>query len=252
MTLLSATPIRTSRFELGGDLLSFVVEHLAGHLKDRVKDQDLRSGGIVAITSKIVSLAERAVVMEGSGDWDKRATVEREADRIVTETRYGSPITLKHGMMMAAAGIDESNLVPGVRCILLPRNPYASAEALCRRLRERLGLDRLGVILTDSHSQPLRRGVTGVGLSHWGFRAVKDLRGEKDLSGRPLQMTSINILDALATAAVLVMGEAAESTPLAWVESAAVDFFDGGSASEVAIAPEDDLYAGMFGDPSGH
>ena len=75
----------------------------------------------------------------------------------------------------------------------------------------------LGVIITDSHTIPLRRGVLGISLAHYGFAPLKDYRGNADIFGRTLKMTQTNIPDGLAAAAVVLMGEGAERTPLALI-----------------------------------
>src|SRR6266508_2193439 len=69
--------------------------------------------------------------------------------------------------------------------------------------------------ITDSKTAPLRVGVTGVTLAYSGFQALNDYVGTKDLFGRAWRMIKVNVVDALATAAVLVMGEGSEQTPLA-------------------------------------
>lgn len=78
--------------------------------------------------------------------------------------------------------------------------------------------------MTDSHTTPLRRGVTGIALSYWGFQGVESFVGTKDLYGRALKMTHVNFADALASAAVLMMGEANESCPLAMLRCSTVKF----------------------------
>ena len=100
----------------------------------------------------------------------------------------------------------------------------------------------LGVIITDSHTTPLRRGVTGVALAYAGIRGVKNFVGQPDLFGRLLQMTHINVVDALATASVLVMGESNERCPLAVLEYSRVEFTDQSDPRELQISLEDDLY----------
>ena len=77
------------------------------------------------------------------------------------------------------------------------------------------GWKNFGVLITDSHTTPLRRGVTGIALSYWGFSGVQNKVGTPDLFGRTLKMTHVNLADAFAAAAVLVMGESNESTPVA-------------------------------------
>ena len=71
--------------------------------------------------------------------------------------------------------------------------------------------------------------------------------GRPDLFGRPLEMTRVHMADALAAAAVLVMGEAAEQTPLALIDDVPfVEFQDHAPSAEelqkARIEMDDDLY----------
>jgi F420-0:gamma-glutamyl ligase len=107
------------------------------------------------------------------------------------------------------------------------------------------------VIITDSTTAPLRVGVVGIALAHSGFLALHDYIGTPDLFGRPLRMTKANVAEALAAAAVVVMGEGSEQTPLAQLTDLPfVTFQDADpSATELAamrIAPEDDLYGPLI------
>jgi putative folate metabolism gamma-glutamate ligase len=207
----------------------------------------LGEGSVVAITSKIVALAEgRSMPMAGA---DKKQLIAEEADYLLPANAYGVYLTLTRGLLIATAGIDESN--SDGRFVLWPSDPQRTANAVRAHLAQRFGLEKVGVILTDSKTSPLRIGVTGIALAHSGFLALNDLVGTPDLFGRALRMTKVNVTDALATAAVLVMGEGNEQTPLAVIEGASfVRFQDRDpSAAELAqlrVEPEDDLYAALL------
>ncbi len=228
-------PLRTEIFPFGGDLVEFILREVP---RERVSERM-----ILAITSKIVSLAERAVVPRSQ--IDKGSLIRREADVHLGETLFGVELTIKHGILIPSAGIDESNSADG-SFILFPKDPYDSARTLHIRLRREWGIRDLGIIITDSHTQALRKGVTGVGLSHWGFRATRNLVGTNDLFGREMKMTHVNVLDALAVAAVYAMGEVAERRPLAIVYGSGAEFTESSSAAEIAISREDDLYGHLF------
>jgi len=192
---------------------------------------------------------------------DKAALIETESTWFLPKavSRYQVYLTIKANALMPYAGIDESN--SDGNYVLWPADPQRSANAIRAYLRRRFGLHHVGVIITDSRPLPLRWGVTGFCVAHSGFRALYDYRGQLDLFGRPLQMidlfgrplqmTQTNVADALAAAAVLVMGEGAEQTPLARITSAPyVEFQDHDPTPEelaaLAIAPEDDLYAPLL------
>jgi coenzyme F420-0:L-glutamate ligase/coenzyme F420-1:gamma-L-glutamate ligase len=134
---------------------------------------------------------------------------------IIVETR--------HGFVMANAGIDQSNLGAadhGRRVLLLPIDPQASAERLKARLDAHYGTD-IGVIVSDSVGRAWRLGTVGLALGAAGVPSLCDRRGEPDLSGRLLEATETGFADAVAAAAVLVMGEAAEGSPAAMVRGLA-------------------------------
>ncbi len=224
-------PIQTPLFKLGESLVDFILESLI--------DEKIEEGTVIAVTSKIASLAERRLVPFGS--IDKKTLIQSEADHYFGEIGYGCHLTIKHGLFIASAGIDESNSEGG-DYILYPEDPFATAEILWRELRKFWKVDHLGVLLTDSHTTPLRKGVTGISLAHWGFKAVRDMVGSPDLFGRPLKMTTVNVADALAASAVYAMGEGAESQPLALIGGAAVQFTTQTHPSEIRIPLNDDLY----------
>lgn len=231
--------VETELFHPGQSLVSFIVKSVPVSLT--------QEGMVLAITSKIVSLAEGAVQKRDARS--KREIVEAEADQFLGETAAGVSLTVKHGILIPSAGIDESNSESG-DYILFPKNPYLSAEKLQKELREIWKLSKLGIVITDSHVTPLRLGVTGIALSHSGFKATRDYTGEKDLFGREMRMTQVNVLDSLATAAVFKMGEVAECCPLAVVFDDSVEFTSHVDANqarkEISIDLKEDLYGEFF------
>jgi F420-0:gamma-glutamyl ligase len=227
---ITVQAIPTEIFHAGNSLEAFLETHLKG--------LDLE-GRVLVITSKLISLAENQVVPRTG--IDKRALVQREADLYLGEGGFGVELTIKHGLLLPSAGIDESNSEEG-GYLLFPADPYASAKRIWQSLRQKFGLKNFGLILSDSHSTPLRRGVTGIGLAHFGFKATRSLVGRRDLFDHPLKFTHVNVVDSLAVMAVFAMGEADEGMPLAVVEEAELEFTEESNASEVTIAPENDLY----------
>lgn len=231
MKSLTVTPIKTDIFRPGNGLLDFVAGQTPVNL--------VREKMILVVTSKIVSLAENRLVPKDS--IDKKTLVEREADHYLGEIGYGCHLTIKDGLLIPSAGIDESNSAGG-DYILFPEDPTASARSLWEGLRARWKLRELGVLMTDSHTSPLRLGVTGVGLAYWGFSGIKDLVGQNDLFGRALLMTKINYVDSLSAAAVVMMGEADDRQPLAVIHGAEVVFRDELDRAEISMGLEKDLY----------
>lgn len=235
MNDLRVLPIETRVFHAGENLAHFIVESIPRVL--------VKEGLVLAVTSKIVSLAEgRVIARDGV---DKKSLVEKESDLFLGEIGFGCFLTIKSGHLIPSAGIDESNSEDG-GYILYPVDAYASADRLRGDLKRAWNLDTLGIVLTDSHTSPLRRGVTGVALSYAGFRAVKNMVGSKDLFGRELKMTQMNFADGLAATTVMTMGEGAEARPLAIVENSGVEFCEEIDSREISIPIEEDLYYPML------
>lgn len=197
-----------------------------------------RPGDVLVAAQKIISKAEGrfvdlATVTPSVQAWELGETTQKDP-RLVelilqesAEVLRAVPgiLIVRHrlGLVLANAGIDRSN-VPGgpdgERVLLLPLDPDASAERLRAGVRERLGTD-LGVIVSDSLGRAWRMGVVNVAIGAAGVTALWDRRGETDREGRMLKVTEVGHADALAAAAALVMGEAAEGCPAALVRTPA-------------------------------
>ena len=223
--------IKTRIFQEGENLESFISTYVP-----RLKEHS-----ILVVTSKIVALAERRTVVAKDAKAKERL-IRAESD-VALETKY-CWMTIKDDMVMAAAGIDESNA--NGKLILLPRDSHRSAGVLRKAFMKKFGLKQLGVIITDSRTMPLRAGVTGVAIGYAGFRGVRDYRGKPDLFGRLLHVSRTDVADSLATAAVLLMGEAKECQPLATIEDAPVEFCERIDRNELKISLEDDMYRPLF------
>lgn len=227
---LSVNAIKTDVFKVQGNILSFLEKQLAG--------QELENK-VLAVTSKIVSLAENQIV--SCKEISKSDLVKKEADHYLCEGGYGVELTVKHGLLIPSAGIDESNSENG-DYILFPKKPYESAQKIGQFLRKKFQVKNFAVILTDSHTLPLRRGVTGISLAHWGLKATRSLVDQPDIYQRQLKFTHIDIVDALAAMAVFAMGEGNDCTPLALISGAKVDYTDQTNPDEIRIPPDLDLY----------
>jgi putative folate metabolism gamma-glutamate ligase len=209
----------------------------------------LEEASIVAITSKIVAITQGRLVKTDAVD--KHALIEAEADLFLPRgaRRYDVSLTITRNIIIANAGIDESN--GNGYYVLWPHDPQQVANTVRAHLRQRFGLNHLGVIITDSITTPLCWGVTGAAIAHSGFLAVNNFVGHPDIFGRALNMTKVNIANALAAAAVLVMGEADEQTPLAVLRSLPFVPFETNDPTPAElqglhIALEDDLYAPLL------
>ena len=212
----------------GDDLCALLIAALEGN------GATPRSRDIVVVTSKIVSKAEGRfadlAALQPSELARELAQITRKDARLVeailreaVEVIRAKPnvliVATRHGLILANAGIDQSNLDAvdhGRRVLLLPAEPDASAQRLKERLDAHFHAD-IGVIISDSVGRPWRLGTVGLAIGAAGVPSLWDRRGEKDLSGRPLEVTEVAFADAVAGIAVLAMGEAAEGRPAALV-----------------------------------
>jgi F420-0:gamma-glutamyl ligase len=167
---------------------------------------------VVAVSSKIVAICEGSLVP--MTNTDKDALVREQAEMYLPpDNEYHASLTVKHNMLIANAGIDESN--GDGNYVLWPQAPQESANHIRFHLQEKFEVADVGVVIVDSRITPLRWGTTGTALSHSGFDALNDYVSQSDIFGRPFNFEKANIADGLAGAAVLVMGEGAECTPIA-------------------------------------
>jgi coenzyme F420-0:L-glutamate ligase/coenzyme F420-1:gamma-L-glutamate ligase len=178
----------------------------------------LRDGDVLVVTSKIVSKAEgRLVEVPADGperDAAREAVLTAETQRVVARRGQTAIVQTRHGFVMAAAGIDASN-VDKTHLVLLPVDPDASARALRAALSRRFGLD-VAVIVSDTMGRAWRNGLTDVALGAAGIAAIRDHRGETDPYGNELQLTEMAVIDELAAAGELVKGKC-DQVPVAVV-----------------------------------
>ena len=175
--------------------------------------QALGGGDVLVVAHKVVSKAERAIVVLDEVRPGPRA---RElAGRLAKDPRHvqvvldQSAAVLRaergvlicrthHGFVCANAGVDASNAAPGT-VICLPRDPDASARALRAALP-----GRPAILITDSFGRAWRHGQADVAIGLAGLAPLEDWRGRADAGGRELRATWIAVADQAAAAADLV------------------------------------------------
>lgn len=225
-------PIKTRVFKAGEDLADFIIEHI----------QKPQEKSILVITSKIAALAENRVVPYESQE-QKVELMKKEATDVI-RTQY-TWLTMKDGMLISSAGIDESNA--DGHLVLLPTDSFKVAYDIREKLKQHFGLKDFGTIVTDSRIMPLRKGTLGAAYGYAGFKALKSYVGEEDIFGRRLKREKMNIPDALASAAVVTMGEGAEQQPLAMISEFDAEFSDEkADKNELVVPIEDDKYGPMY------
>lgn len=238
--------------EAGDDLAVLIAEAMVA------AGLDLEDGDIVVTAQKIVSKAEGRTVrldqvtpgdqarIEGTQAGKDPAIVEliRSESSEVMRVAPGVLITRHRlGHVAANAGIDFSNVSQdqGETALLWPLDPDASAARLSQALQQRFSV-RLGVVISDSLGRAWRMGTTGTAVGVSGLRPLRDRRGETDLFGRVLQATLIGVADEIAGAASLVIGEAAEGTPVVIVRGAIYEPAEDEGVGEILRPLNEDLF----------
>ena len=229
------------------DLICKATEKQGIHIQD---------GDILVITHVIASRAEGEVINLDeitpsefanniAKDYEKDpALVEvvlRES-KSIRRMRNGKLITeSKHGFVCANSGVDKSN-VPGERNVaLLPEDSDRSAQRIRQAIRRLTGCE-VAVIISDTHGRPLRKGEINVAIGVAGIETLRDRRGESDLFGYVLRVKQTAIVDELASAAELVIGQANEGIPAAIIRGYDYPRSDDAKATDLIRPKEEDLF----------
>lgn len=217
----------TPETDLPGVLVAAVQADPAGPLAD---------GDILVVTSKILSKAEgRAAPEEIRDEVIAAATLRTVARRGPTRI-----VRTRIGLVLAAAGVDRSNVAAGT-ILLLPEDPDASAARLRAELQHRTGL-QLGVVISDTAGRPWREGQTDQAIGAAGVRVIRRYAGEWDEYGNLLHVTATGLADELAAAADLAKGKL-DGRPLAVVRGLGDLVGDtAGGAAELVRPAEADLF----------
>jgi coenzyme F420-0:L-glutamate ligase/coenzyme F420-1:gamma-L-glutamate ligase len=208
---------------------------LAALLAGRV---DLRDGDVVLVTSKVVAKAEGRVVRT-----TREQALAAETARVVARRGPTSIVRTHHGLTLAAAGIDASNVEQG-RVALLPEDPDGSARRLRRGLARLTGRT-VAVVVTDTAGRAWRLGQTDIAIGAAGLLVLEDYAGRRDRHGNELVVTAPAVADELAGAAELAQGKLA-GRPFAVVRGRADLVLpaddDGPGAAALVRAEAEDLF----------
>ncbi|MBM5805033.1 MAG: coenzyme F420-0:L-glutamate ligase [Candidatus Verstraetearchaeota archaeon] len=236
----------------GVDLVALTIE------RSKSSGNPIQNGDIVVYSAKVVGTSQGRLVDLSKVKPSKKAlriskkyhldpafaeVVLKESDEILGGVEYALT-TIKKGVLIANGGVDQSNAPLGFAA-LWPEDPQRSAEEFRGRFRD-AGLD-VGILIIDSRTLPLRMGNSSVALGVAGLSPVEDLRGRKDLFGRPMKIKRLAVADNLASAAHLVMGETSESIPVAVVRNAPVRYGEGHVIGEAFIPVEECLVMHLMG-----
>lgn len=223
--------IKTRIFKPHENILDFIEDYLP----------KITENSILAVTSKIVALAEGRLI--GKVNKKIKEEIIRSESDFVLPTKYVY-LTIKDNLVMANAGVDESNAGGGL--ILLPKDSFQAAVKIRNYFKKKNKLKNFGVIITDSRCSPLRAGITGVALGYAGIKGLKDYRKKADIFGRAFKYSKVDMADSLAAAAVLCMGEGGEQKPLAIINDAPVKYTDKLNRDELKINIKEDIYGPIF------
>lgn len=187
---------------------------------------ELRDRDIIIIASTIVAKAqgetfrleeitagEKALEIAARNGKDARfiqAVLSRSME-VLVDTPFMLVTTLA-GHTCINAGIDESNVENGF-LLYSPKDPDSSASCIGKEL-ERISGKKLSVVITDTNGRAFKVGQTGVAIGVYKIKPIKCWIGEKDLFGKKLEITEEAVVDELAGAANLLMGEGAGGTPV--------------------------------------
>lgn len=224
--------IKTRVFKENEDIIEFIKEHI----------KKIKEKSVLVITSKIVALSEgRTRIVKNKKEKER---IIKEESQFAIKTKWAW-LTIKDDIVMASAGIDESNA--SGKLILLPKNSFKTACELQKKLRSIYKVKKLGIIITDSRTEPLRSGVTGKSVGYAGFQGIKSYVGKKDIFGRPFHFSRVSVADSLAGGAVFEMGEGNERKPLCLIEDVEIQFTQQQiDPKETTIPLKDDMYAPLF------
>ena len=223
-------------------------DNLLSVIEKSFLDYGIKEKSIIVVTSKVVSIWEGRCV-KISEVKNKDELIRQEADLYIERqniSNFDVMLTIKNNILIPSAGIDESNA--NGYYILWPKNPFKSAKNIYNFIKKNCktpdgkNLKEFGVIISDSHTTPLRAGITGIGISFFGFNPLRDYRNKKDIFGKELKMSQTNIVDSLAASAVYCMGEGAEQSPIAIIEDSRVEFGEN-FLQDINIKPDDDIYS---------
>jgi coenzyme F420-0:L-glutamate ligase len=235
------------------DLLNIIIKNI------KEKGELLKEGDIIVIAEKVIATSQGRVVKLSDvinvSEKAKKLALEYDMDDRFVELILREASMILGGMthvilaqvndfLIANAGIDQSNAGIG-KVVLLPKDLKKIVWKYWQELKKEFGLKNLGVIISDSRVQPLRKGTIGIAIATAGFEPVEDLRGKPDLFNRPMEITMRAIADDLTSAAQFLLSEANQQTPVVIIRGSNVEFTEDPQTT-TEMAPEECLYMNIF------
>ena len=210
----------------GTDLAQLVMAHA-----------ELHDGDVVVITSKVVSKA-----LGLATDRPKADVVVEQTDRLVARRGGVSIVRTTHGLTMAAAGVDASNVDSGL-VLPLPDDPDGVARNIRTALAREAGV-RVAVVISDTAGRAWRIGQTDIAIGCAGLAPYESFAGQVDGYGNELQVTSPAVADEVAAAAELASGKLGQRpvTIVRGLDPRLLLTDDGPGATELIRAEAGDLF----------
>ena len=250
---LTAIALEGFPYVKSGDNVASMIVETAEKNGVKIEDED-----VVVVAQKIVSKAENRVVKLKDAVPSQRAReiakttgkspkfvelILKETKSIIKASHEVLLVEDKRGLVCINAGIDKSNVEDRGSLVLLPENPDASAEK-CRAEIKNLTGKSVAVIVCDTYSRPFRRGQVNFAIGVAGIELFRDYRGKRDLFGQILKVKNVAVVDEIAAAAELLMGQAKEAVPVVILKGLkeTVEFCEECGMSGLAISREEDLF----------
>lgn len=234
-----------------GDDIAGLIISTARKSGVEIEDKD-----ILVVAQKVISKSEGRVVEIGNVKPSEKALkisestgkdpriielVLRESKRLLKISPETIIVQDQRDIVNISAGIDKSNVKGATRYALLPIDPDKSARRLQSRIIDLTG-KRVGVIISDTYSRPFRRGQVNFAIGIGGIEPFIDYRGTEDLFGYIMQVKFSAVVDELASAAELVMGQGREGVPAVIIKGLDLNFSERSSFNDLIINDEEDLY----------
>ena len=240
-----------------GDDVPRIIVEAAERNGLKLQDKD-----VVVVAEKVISKSENRVFKLRNIVPSRRAKelskvtrkdarfvelVLRETKRVLKASREILLVEDKRGLICINAGIDKSNVAGRGNYALLPEDPDGSARR-CRSEIEKLTGKNVSVILCDTYSRPFRRGQVNFAIGVAGLSPFRDYRGTLDLFGQVLKVKNVAVVDEIAAAAELLMGQGKEATPVVVIRglSGSIEPCENCEASELKISKREDLFRGVL------
>lgn len=223
-------------------------DDIAQIILDRMPD--LEEKDVIVIAQKIISKAEGRIrdlrdVEAGAEALDLAQRTGRDARLCqviideaaeVLEVKGKVIVTkLRNGMVCTSSGVDKSNLDSdeGNKIVLLPIDADESARIIREKVEAILG-KQIAVIVSDSLGHPSRQGAVGQAIGFSGISGVSKMKGE-DFYGNA-SGAIVNVVDQIASAASILMGQSNEGQPIIVVRGMEYDRDTDSDISSVIIS----------------